>query len=78
VTVAGDSHRRLSAAKSISDVEAGDYVRRAVGSGMVGRIESDPVDGHAWITWSPERREYLPLAAVRKVRPGGSEFDVRR
>ena len=70
--------KRLSAkAKQIVDVEVGDYVRRSLGTRRVGLVEQVFPDGFAWVAWSPDLRSYLPLAALRKVRPGGSEFDRR-
>jgi hypothetical protein len=38
VTVS-DRARRLSAAKSVMDIEQGDYVRRALGSRKVGLVK---------------------------------------
>jgi hypothetical protein len=70
--------RQLSASKAIRDLDAGDYVKRVLGSGKVGLVEEVHSDGFAWVAWSGERRDYLPLAALRKIRPGGHEFDARR
>jgi hypothetical protein len=73
-----DRARRLSAAKSVKDIEQGDYVRRALGSRRAGLIEEVHDDGFAWVQWSPCRREYLPIAALRKIPPGGHELDARK
>jgi hypothetical protein len=78
MTMADDRRKRLNAAKSISDVEQGDYVRRALGSRRVGLVEEVHNDGFAWVLWNQDQREYLPLAALRKVRPAGHDFDARR
>ncbi len=75
--VADNRRRRLSAAKSINDLEQGDYVRRALGSRKVGLIE-EAHHGWCWVLWSKDRRDYLPFAALRKVRAAGHEFDARR
>lgn len=75
--VADDRRRRLSAAKSINDVQLGDYVRRALGSRKVGFVEEVHSDGWVWVSWPTGLKELLPLCAIRKVRPGGSELDVR-
>lgn len=74
--MADDRRRRTRAAKSVSDVEAGDYVRRSLGSRRVGLVEWVNADGFAWVLWSPDRRDYLPLAALRKIRPVGRKFDT--
>lgn len=73
-----DRRKRLSAAKSISDVQQGDYVRRALGSHKVGLVETVFPEGFCWVAWTPQSRSYLPIAALRKVRPGGHEFDARK
>lgn len=72
-----ERRKRLTAAKSISDVEAGDYVRRAMGSRKVGLVEQVFPDGFAWVAWAPDSRSYLPLAALRKILPVGKEFDTK-
>lgn len=65
--------RRIVAA--LSDLEAGDMVRR-VGHRGVGLVES--VDqGFAWVAWKEDRKDYLPLCVLRRVRPVGSSFDRR-
>jgi hypothetical protein len=74
--IMADRRRRLSAAKDISDIAQGDYVRRSLGSRKAGLVEEVHPDGYAWVAWS-DHREYLPLAALRKVPAGGSEFDRR-
>ena len=76
--IMSDRRKRLSAAKSISDVEQGDYVRRALGSRKVGLVEAVFPEGYAWVAWSPESRSYLPIAALRKVRAGGHDLDARK
>jgi hypothetical protein len=73
-----ERRKRLSAAKSITDVQRGDYVRRALGSRKVGLVEQVFPEGYAWVAWSPELRSYLPIAALRKVRPGGHDLDARK
>ena len=75
--IMSDRRKRLSAAKSISDVQPGDYVRRALGSRKVGLVEQVFPEGYAWVAWSPNSRSYLPLAALRKVSAGGSRYDAR-
>ena len=72
-----DRKRRLDAAKSINDIEPGDMVRR-YGHRGVGLVESEPEHGFVWVAWKDGRRDYLPLAGLRIVKPGGSEFDRRR
>lgn len=67
--------RRLGADKAISDLEPGDMVRQ-IGSRGVGLVESVS-DGHALVAWDAGRRDILPLAAVRRVRAAGAEFDRR-
>lgn len=69
--------RRLFAAKAINDLEQGDWVRRALGSRKAGLVE-EVSNGWAWVTWGNDRRDYLPLSALRKVNPAGHDFDVRR
>lgn len=76
--VGNDRRSRLSAAKQISDVQLGDYVRRAVGSRKVGFIEEIHSDGWVWVSWRDGLRELLPMCAIRKVMPGGHEHDARR
>lgn len=76
--VPDDRKRRLSASKSIIDLQQGDYVRRALGSRKVGFVEDIHSDGWVWVSWPSGLRELLPLCAIRKVRPGGHEFDARR
>lgn len=76
--VADHSRKRLSAsAKAIMDIAVGDYVRRSLGSRRVGLVEEVHANGFAWVSWSADRRDYLPLAALRKIRAGGSNFDRR-
>jgi hypothetical protein len=75
--IMSDRRKRLSAAKSIVDIQQGDYVRRAIGSRRVGLVEAVFPEGYAWVAWSPDTRSYLPLAALRKVHPGGSKYDAR-
>ena len=74
--VADDRRKRLNAARSINDIEQGDYVRRALGGRRVGLVE-EVSNGWAWVSWTAERRDYLPLCALRKIRPVGKEFDAR-
>lgn len=76
--IVSERRRRLSAAKCISDVQQGDFVRRVMGSRKVGVVEEVHATGFAWVAWSVNRHDYLPLAALRKVHPGGSDLDVRR
>lgn len=71
-----DRKKRLTAARDISDVEAGDLVRR-YGHRRVGIVE-EVNEGHALIAWGNGFKDILPLAGIRKVRPGGSEYDVRK
>jgi hypothetical protein len=72
------SHRsRLNAARSLNDIEQGDFVRRALGSRKVGLVE-EAVNGWAWVVWAKDRRDYLPFCALRKVQPKGHDFDARR
>lgn len=72
-----DRRRRLSAAKAIVDIQQGDYVRRALGSRKVGLVEQVFPEGFAWVAWSPDSRAYLPIAALRKVRAAGHQFDAK-
>lgn len=69
-----DRKRRLEAAKSIFDIEPGDMVRR-YGHRGVGIVESYPEHGFVWVSWKNDRKDYLPLAALRLVQAGGSQFD---
>lgn len=75
--VTDDRRRRLNAVRSVNDVQQGDLVRRK-GHRGVGIIEEEPAHGFAWVGWDNGRRDYLPLVALRKVKPGGSDFDVRK
>lgn len=75
--IMSDRRKRLSAAKSIVDIQPGDYVRRALGSRRVGLVEKVFPEGYAWVAWSPDLRSYLPFAALRKIRPVGKEFDAK-
>lgn len=71
-----DRKRRLEAAKSIEDIEAGDLVRR-YGHRGVGLVEGAPQHGFVWVSWGDGRKDYLPLAALRRIVPGGSDYDRR-
>jgi hypothetical protein len=68
---------RRKASKDIADLQAGDLVKRVLHRG-VGLVESDPEHGFVWVSWKDGRREYLPVAALRKIIPGGSEYDKRK
>lgn len=71
------SHRRrLNAAKALNDIEQGDWVRRAIGSRKVGLVE-EVSNGWAWVIWTKDRRDYLPVCALRKIPPVGRDFDAR-
>lgn len=69
--------RRILAAagRSIKDVEVGDLVRQ-IGVRGVGVVEGI-ANGHATVAWDKDRRDILPLAAIRKVPPKGHDFDRR-
>ena len=72
------SHRsRLNAARSLNDIQQGDWVRRALGSRKVGLVE-ETQDGWAWVLWGNDRRDYLPFCALRKIKPAGHDLDAKR
>jgi hypothetical protein len=62
-------------ANEIGDVEQGDFVRR-VGYRGVGFVQSADC-GYATVTWARDRRDILPFCALRRVSPGGSDWDRR-
>ena len=74
--MATDSRRQLSARKLANDLQEGDLVRRK-GHRGVGFLE-EVRDGYAWVSWKDSRKEYLPLVALRRIRPGGHDFDRRQ
>lgn len=67
---------RRKAHRAIADLEQGDLVRRIYHRG-VGLVEST-IDGWAWVSWKDGKRDYLPFVCLRKITPGGSEYDRRR
>lgn len=71
------AYDRRKALHEITDLEAGDLARRMYHRG-VGLVETNPEHGFVWIAWKDGRKDYLPVVALRKIMPGGSEYDRRR
>lgn len=59
--------------RSATDFEPGDFVRR-YGLWGVGVVES-VAEGHAVVAWSKDRRDILPLTALRRTQAGGHSYD---
>ena len=68
---------RRKAQRDINDLEQGDLVRRMYHRG-VGLVESKPDHGFVWVSWGNGRKDYLPLVSLRRITPGGAEYDRRR
>lgn len=69
--------RRLLSARHSEDFLPGDPVRR-IGFRGIGWIESITQD-HAVVAWDKDRRDILPLTALRRARTGwrDARFDTR-
>ena len=66
-------HRILRAAEP-DDIMPGDFVTR--GCGAVGLVES--IDGDcATVAWDKDRRDVLPLIALKRAPQRGSIYDSR-
>lgn len=72
-----DRRLRIEADRSIKDIGEGDCVRWK-GHRGVGFVESLTDASHAWVVWKDDRKDLLPLVALRRTRAVGHEFDSRR
>lgn len=74
--IVSSERRRQAIHKRLNDLQPGDLARRK-GHRGVGIVESVG-DGFAWIAWKDGRKDYLPVIALRRITPGGADYDVRR
>lgn len=68
-------HRLLNGPEP-DDIVVGDFVRNGW-TGPVGLVESINGD-HATVAWDRDRRDILPLTALRRAPQRGSRYDSRR
>lgn len=70
------SRRRITAARTVKDIEPGDLVRQIGfrGTGLIESVDND----HAVIAWDGHCKSILPLAALRRVQAAGAHLDSRK